>query len=265
MRHITAIIAVSMVMALVGTVAADWAPDTADPRLATNHKMHYPQMPDESGWDVRITNSRRELTDPLEWVVADDWRCSSSGWVTDVHFWVSWESDMSDQIDNIHLSIHADIPAGTGGISYSRPAELALWTGDFGPGDFVINHDGIGVQGWFDPPFGDDNTNDHEHFYQVNIVDIPGPFEQVIDTIYWLDISVDLHGEAETGKLGWKTSNDHFGDDAVYWDTIDQKWLELRDPITDDSLDMAFVITPEPATLSLLVLGGLSLLRRRRK
>ena len=39
---------------------------------------------------------------------------------------------------------------------------------------------------------------------------------------------------------------------------------ELVDPITQVSLDMAFVITPEPATLSWLVLGGLLVTRRRR-
>jgi len=98
-----------------------------------------------------------------------------------------------------------------------------------------------------------------------NLVDFPHPFEQVKDTIYWLDISVDLVGEAELGQLGWKTSQDHFNDDAVYWDMINQDWAELRDPISDESLDMAFVITPEPTTLALLALGGLAVLRKRRK
>ena len=247
------------VLISAGAALADW--DPGDP-----HKMHRPQLPDENGWDVRIANSRREPTEPLEWVVADDWRCTSSGPVTDVHFWVSWMEEVEDNIENIHLSIHFDIPAGPGGTPHSRPADdPPPWQGDFGPNDFTMQHAGTGDQGWFDPPFEESSRPDHQNFYQINIVDIPEPFEQVEGTIYWLDISVDLRGEAETGKLGWKTSRDHFNDDAVYWDMIDQKWVELRDPETNESLDMAFVITPEPATMTLLAIGGLCVLRRRRK
>ena len=40
-------------------------------------------------------------------------------------------------------------------------------------------------------------------------------------------------------------------------------WRELIDPRTGISLDMAFVITPEPATLALLTLGAIAVLRRR--
>jgi len=246
------------VLISVGAAPADWS--SGDP-----HKMHHPQLPDPNGWDVRITNSRRELTEPLEWVVADDWKCSSSGPVTDVHFWVSRMQEVEDTIENVHLSIHSDIPAGTGGETYSRPADPPRWQRDFGPNDFTMVDAGTGDQGWFDPPFDDWNEDDHQKFYQINIVDIPDPFEQVEGTIYWLDISVDLRGEAETGQLGWKTSTDHFNDDAVYWDMIDQKWVELRDPINNESLDMAFVITPEPATMMLLAIGGLVVLRRRRR
>ena len=39
---------------------------------------------------------------------------------------------------------------------------------------------------------------------------------------------------------------------------------ELRDPFTGESLDLAFVITPEPATLGLLALGALLCLRQRK-
>ena len=241
MKYATTILAMIAVAALVSPAEADW--DEGD-----GHKMHYPQLPDPTGWDVRISNARRDLTDPLQWVVADDWRCNGGGEVTDVHFWVSWMQEVEDQILNIHLSIHDDIPADTGGIDYSRPG-LPRWDWNFGPDQFTIRDYGTGDQGWYDPPFEDWWTEDHQNFYQINIVDIPDPFTQTEGEIYWLDISVDLWGESETGKLGWKTSQDHFTDDAVYWSMIDETWLELRDPVTNESLDMAFVITPEPATL----------------
>jgi len=55
-------------------------------------------------------------------------------------------------------------------------------------------------------------------------------------------------------------------DDAVWSDSPDGPWYPIEHPITGESLDLAFVITPEPGTMSLLVLGGIAvLLRRRRK
>ena len=118
------------------------------------------------------------------------------------------------------------------------------------------------------------------------LIDDPTWFQQEGE-IYWLDVKafpfVDPNSGEVTGTFGWKTSLDHWNDDAVYWDEGDAggagKWVDLhypasgwdfdagqeRDhPLAGQSIDLAFVITPEPATLSLLALGGLALIRRRR-
>lgn len=57
-------------------------------------------------------------------------------------------------------------------------------------------------------------------------------------------------------------------DDAVWADWLPGQMMTNRQPLTDPltgtSLDLAFVITPEPLSLALLAAGGLALLRRRR-
>jgi len=256
MRTICLLMAVAgALLCLSSPAGADW--DVGDP-----HKMHEPQLPDPEGWDVRISNARRLPGEDPQWIVADDWQCIRTGEVSDVHLWVSWRQNVQDQIVNIHLSIHSDIPMGPNG--WSIPGQL-LWERDFGPGEFAVRDDGTGDQGWFDPPFDDWWRPDHDLYQQINIVDIPDPFVQHAGEVFWLDVSVDLAGESETGKLGWKTSRNHFRDDAVYWDPISLDWVELLDPETGASLDMAFVITPEPASVGLLGLGALGLLKRRRR
>jgi hypothetical protein len=56
---------------------AHWVP-------ADGHKMHFPQLPDSAGWDVNQT--------PVEFMcLADDWMCSETGKVTDIHVWGSWK------------------------------------------------------------------------------------------------------------------------------------------------------------------------------
>ncbi len=250
----------SVLFCLTGpsAVQGDWDP-------GDGHKMHFPQLPDPNGWDVRISNARRQPGEPPQWIIADDWQCSASGPVSDVHFWVSWRGDLVDLIDNVHLSVHSNNPQGPDG--WSIP-EQELWAGDFGAGQFTVRDYGLGDQGWYDPVFQEYVPNDHQAFYQINVMGIRDPFIQRQGEIYWLDISVDLRGESETGQLGWKTSPDHFMDDAVYWDPIDQRRIEIFDP-SGQSLDMAFVVNvPEPATLGLWGLGLLGLLwvgRRQRR
>lgn len=246
MKH--SIMSLLVIALLASPCLADWDP-------GDSHKMHYPQLPDPNGWDVR-----GDMT-----TLADDFLCTGTGPITDVHFWGSWLGNLEGQIQNIHLSIHADIPADLSPTGYSMPETFPLWEYDVFD-DFGIRPvDPPSLQGWYDPLSGEFIEQDHDAYYQYNIY-IPEPlaFHQQEGTIYWLDVRVDLPAGGTINEWGWKTSmSPHFNDDAVYWDPTASMWQELRDPITQESLDLAFVITPEPASISLLLLGGLVLLRRR--
>ena len=52
-------------------------------------------------------------------------------------------------------------------------------------------------------------------------------------------------------------------DGTVY--TSDPIWIVWNNGMSEDTLDAAMAAVPEPATLSLLALGGLAMLRRRRR
>lgn len=244
-------------------------PALADWNLGDPYKMHYPQLPDPNGWDVNIT---RVPGQPPYRVVADDFRCSESGAITDVHFWGSWQGDVKGQIEAIELSFYSDDPAGTGGSdptnNFSKP-DKELWLQSFHTGEFTERFWGTGMQGWYDPFVQQFTPQDHTGIYQYNItnINVPGAFEQVAGEIYWLGISVRLAPQS-SGQFGWKTSGSpHFMDDATWVHlppTGDVPWRKLSDPVTAESLDMAFVVTPEPAFLSLIAIAGLSVTGRRR-
>ena len=272
MRHVA--LSVSMVMVVAGAMAAsaaaDWYPnDTANP---TNHKMHYPQMPMvDGGWDVDFTCPNR---------LADDWLCTGTGPVSDVHFWISTPGDFTTQpddplpiiIQNVSVSIHdniADIDPGDPQ-TFSMPGQ-ERWGRDFAAADIVVQHWAAGVQGWYDPVepyFLPSSPPDHINVYQVNITGIPDAFVQQEGTVYWLNLSVQAT-DATTGqlaKVGWKTTLDPFMDNAVYFTPIAPSGvLPLLDPETGDALNLAFVITPEPATVALMGLGLLGAVATRRR
>jgi len=249
MRRTTAIVTLVVMGIVAGTALADWD-------LRDQHKMHYPQMPDINGWDINATHPK---------VLADDWKCSETGPVADVHLWGSWKRGQEGQIRKIHLSIHTNIPAGVD--TPSMPGDL-LWQRDFDPSQFTIRDAGTGVQGWYDPNTNEWEYEDHNMFHQINIVDIQKPFPQEREEIYWLDVWVELEESPVQTMWGWKTSGSpQFMDDAVWTDDVAgavTPWTELVGP-DGNSLDLAFVITPEPTSMAVLGLGALGVLFRRRR
>lgn len=238
-------------LTLTGTARADW--DPGDP-----FKMHYPQLPNPQGWDVNDTFPNN---------LADDFQCTQSGPISDIHFWGSWRNDQIGTLAAVRASIHTNLPADPG-TPFSRPGQ-ALWTRVFTPTDFSVRHYGTGLQGWLDcnpgiPPIPEDHTN----YFQVNIENIVDPWIQQEGVIYWLDLTV----VSQQGAWGWKTSiSPQFMDDAV-WGLLPggldgpapTEWTPLVDPFTGQSLDLAFVITPAPSAAGLMVLGAVCAARRRR-
>jgi hypothetical protein len=224
---------------------ADW--NEGDPQ-----KMHYPQLPDPNGIDVSFRSPE---------ALADDWQCSWTGPVNDVHFWFSALNDSQFAINNVHVSIHSDIPQSPTNL-YSRPGEV-LWSRDFAADEVTWRLAGQGDQGWYVPENGFYNPHDHTNFYQMNIQDIVDPFVQTLGQIYWLDLSVSA-----STALGWKTSRSpQFNDSAVWGNLPSPSWEPVYDPRNSGfvvtPLDLAFVITPEPGSLALLGVLGLLSLRRR--
>ena len=251
MRTTAGCMALLLALYVVVTPApADW--DPGDPV-----KMHVAQLPDPNGWDVTCAGLKS---------LADDWQCTRTGPVSQIHVWFSSNGDASFQLDSVLAVILADGPS----VPFNMPGDV-LWHVEFPSSSFTVRQYGTGNQGWYNPYSEQYVRDDHSVIWQVNVEDIVDPFIQQEDKVYWLGLNLSVSGE--TAGLGWKTSQDHFGNNAVRFavNIADPDpatdWFPLYDPIDAEPLDLEFVITdvPEPASMGLLGLGTLALIRLRRR
>ncbi|MBC8426687.1 hypothetical protein H8E07_21445 [bacterium] len=227
--------------------------------IADNHVMKWLQVPDLNltGIDVAACLSPTGG----DYLLADDFLCTREGPLTDFRIWGSWRNDFlpfSEDPTAVRfvLSIHEDLPAGVA-TPWSMPGEV-LWWHEFVPGEFEVEmHAGDLVEGWLYPPDDYRMPSDWTCWLYGFHVDPHLAFSQagseVTPVVYWLDLKAyPLDPEAE---FGWKTSVDHWNDDAVW--TLGEEpyygpWEELRYPplheLFGQSIDLAFAIFEDLVT-----------------
>ncbi len=195
-------------------VLAHW--DQGEP-----YKMHFPQLPNPEGWDICLHDQ----------MIADDFQCTESGPITDIHFWVSWQGD---QPDWSATTFTVEIWSDAGGMP-----DMPLWTWS-GGGSFVVRQPPYtGLQGWFCPSTNWSVWGDHINYWQINITQIPEPFIQEAGQVYWLVIQAN---KAQwPPAVGWTTSLDRWRQPSM-WSTGTTMWTPVY--ILDyGNVDQAFVIS----------------------
>ncbi|PXF57736.1 MAG: hypothetical protein C4B59_14670 [Candidatus Methanogaster sp.] len=170
--------------------------------------------------------------------VADDWLCLDGSPVSDLHFWGSypgWHPDNVPRDPNtppgvkeFRIRIYSDAPSDSSE-DFSRPNKLLyeVWVDGFDET----------YQASILLPWGE-----YEHKYRYDL-DLPEPFLQKRDTIYWLSIAaVTLN---HTYPWGWESSMDRWNDFAVQgWCTDDNsEWKLITHPWTERPINMAFELT----------------------
>ena len=206
-------------------------------------ELKYIQHPDETsqGTDIRC-----DRNDGILRTLADDFPCTVTGLITDVHIWGSWKNDEKGELEKIHVSIHDDIPAWQNPDGYSKPGNL-LWQRDFVAGEFTETmYKDISPlwESWWDPYSGIFVTQGDQQIWQYDFyIDPCEAFIQQgtpeVPKVYWLDVWVESSTDSE---FGWKTSYEHWNDWAVYDVNGLPDWRRLIHP-NEERTDMAFAIT----------------------
>ncbi|MCH8119026.1 MAG: hypothetical protein IIC00_04770, partial [Planctomycetes bacterium] len=224
------------------TLECDWNPN--DP-----HKMHWPQLPDLSPAGMDVDMSLLFL--------ADDFMCTATGPINDIHIWASFHGDVLPPNGPgsliFEITIYSDIPATAS--NWSMPGDI-LWSRTFSPNEYSVRKLDDSPEGWYDPAKELYLPNNHTQAYQYNFCIEEEPFMQEEGTIYWLGVK-ELASADANYKFGWKTTTYilRWNDDAVFFLAGNLVSFPLTYPRdhehAGESLDLAFVITespPQPTT-----------------
>jgi len=237
------VLVASIMIGTVATVLAHWEPG------APNTK--WVQMPDVDDYPTALCCTYFSGAPPWIGLAADDFLCTETGPITDIHVWGCWEGDDVNEGAVFEISIWSNIAEGPYG--YSIPGE-PVWPLDspytFGPGDYEVRlwqELPQPVLFWF--PFPTDPL-DFTEIHQYNFY-IPREeaFVQQKDEIYWLSVR-EVSGDGNTA-WGWNYAYEEtqWNDDAVWMFFEEPFWVELEyfdGPYQGNSVDFAFVITGPP-------------------
>jgi len=238
----------ALVVAAAPTALADWP-----------HPVKWEQLDPASGnyqWST--------ITDTDSQMVADDFMCEETGWITDIEFYCI---GALANVDALRVTFWWDVPGTVD--EESHPGELI--------GDPIIVNpagaDGIGFKVIEVPePVG------IEAKVKINLPECDW-FVQEEGNIYWIGIQgyASMYAWIVRDPEGLDTNYD----DAVYVDKQGVLWHlgydedgrfdKYQGRLPDDwtSADMCFRLTgipiPEPSLIALLGVAGLALLKRRRR
>jgi hypothetical protein len=216
------------------------------------------QYPDLTftGLDIDATNDLQGFELPM--ILADDFLCTTTGSITRIEIWGSWLFDYIPFGDDpgavaFTLSIHEDIPADQSPTGYSMPGDV-IWWKVYDPLTFMFEPFAIDLQeGWYNPatgyyePLGD--TECWKYIFELQEGEFLQEGTPDEPKVYWLDVQAQPLDPDPLCRFGWKTSLDHWNDDATWgvgFEPYPGPWGELiyppGHPMGGESIDLAFAI-----------------------
>src|SRR6185503_8263419 len=128
--------------AVLAVVASSYDARAQITQCIETNGVKYVQPPRiDGGWDV---------LDRGQICLGDDFPCTNTGPISDIHIWGSWLSDSVGVITNFWIGIYNDIPVSPVN-PFSHPGTNLLWSQLFGPADFSASPYATGSEQFYDP------------------------------------------------------------------------------------------------------------------
>jgi len=204
-----------------------------------------------------------DIWDDGPYVLGDDFVCTNTGPITDIHLWGSWLTNQVDSNSLIFtLAIYSNVPPMPPSTN-SHPGQL-LWQEQFAPGQYVESLYATGGEAFLDPGApgsgpatyrGPDSEAWYYSFYPTNVFVQQGT--PAAPQTYWL-MAYAQDTNMPSNLFGWKTTSSVSNDISVHamWSGSMTTNYTNSSPsptgwgVTEDpyfvGVDLAFKITTGP-------------------
>ena len=223
-------------------------PSNAPVTCVETDQVKYVQGPNlNNGFDVWNSSSKPPGVADGPWVLADDFVCTNTGPITDIHLWGSWFNDQPlPGAITFWLGVYDDVPVNATN-SNSHPGNL-LWQEYFAPGQYAEQPNNFGQEQFLDPGppqiLGPESQVWYYCFYPTGLTQTGSV---TMPKIYWLSAFATL--PAGTSQVyGWKTTTNVQHDISVHepWPGFgppnNAGWIPTLQLPTGGPLDLAFKI-----------------------
>jgi hypothetical protein len=191
-----------------------------------------------------------DVLNDISWVLADDFLCTNTGPITDIHLWGSFLSNAVTANLTFYLAIYDNIPVGPGNPNnFSMPGNLK-WSEIFAPGQYNQSFYTNGQETFMEPRvpsnLGPDSQVWYFCFYPTNQFVQQG--SATATNVYWLMVFAQPPaGAGPPPMYGWKTATEVRNDISVHapwpggFPAANPGWTPTAD-VTGLRHDLAFKI-----------------------
>jgi hypothetical protein len=195
---------------------------TTDPNY--NNIMKYIQWPNtNNGYDVWNSSSRPQGVNDGPWVLADDFVCTNTGYISDIHLWGSWWYDhVGSNSITFWIGLFNDVPAMTNSVGQVIPSHPGsnFWSQCFAPGSYTETNWSPAYENFLDPglPPSLIGSDSQVWYYSFSPTNRPiqwgSPYSP---RTYWVGAFAQQPGVGvANGYFGWKTTTEVQHDISVH-------------------------------------------------
>ncbi|MDD5140028.1 MAG: hypothetical protein PHY43_07200 [Verrucomicrobiales bacterium] len=227
--------------------------------------IKYVQWPNTvaNGYDVWNSSTFPPGVTDGPWLLADDFVCTNTGYITDIHLWGSWNDNqyISNSI-TFWLALFEDVPTNASN-PFSHPGNL-VWSQCFAPGEYSESFWSFASEQFLDP--GPPNTiGTDSQVYYYNFYPCNPPVQRgtpIHPRTYWLGAYAQLPAGVQS-SYGWKTTTNVLHDTSVHAQWIygfcptslapaTPAWTPTQDA-QNNKLDLSFELTTDTNCYASLV------------
>jgi formylglycine-generating enzyme required for sulfatase activity len=184
----------------------------------TVNGVKYVQWPNTNAGDDIWDGNKWPTVSDGSWFLADDFICTNTGYITDLHLWGSWQDDVNyNPNTTFWLGLFTDEPTNASN-AFSHPGNL-IWEQCFTPGNYSVSLWATNPGNFLDPGSSNSVRGTDSQIWYYSFYPTNPPVQNgtpLAPKTYWLGVFAEVGFEGFSVEFGWHTTTNVQHDISVH-------------------------------------------------